>query len=770
MGSAIESFPQRTQALKSSSLRSPVVLQSRGHRVSVDPDASVRYFDSMVERRALFGFEQPWFYKVQAGIVVHGQKPDWGVRASPGQVQFAGKVFDGAEVAQSVELYPGNGVGYLRTLRVRNTGATPLRLRILDLQDPTAAHFGEGPHGWGSLGVNAFNRVSHVAMDEVSDPPSARVVGASPAPSKFYLTTSRTRVQELISAGDISEGTAGMSGQVLVLSSHELDLAPGASRELTFAFIYSPGKLEDVLSEFSRLQSGERAVLPAPPTLAASDPKLTEAAAWATSAAGTGGYASDPLDRYESLRALTLVDVAEARRVFAEAKLAVRRDGSLPHSLDPAKPGPLETSVFLQAFASYLLQSQDRKLLRSSYPLVKKLAGFLLLISKDADVKTDPALPQGWRRRLGRGYPTGEIPELSLAVAGALRKASYVARAASKSEDAGRFRERSEVLGEEVKKNLVDERGVLCLCRDSSGRVRSEDTVDMAVAAYRHQSGAQFLRASAHRLLEKDFDTAYGPRCVPSTNQVYFNGAYGTGQLGGVWPRAVLAHAVECYRGGLAGIGAMALQKSASLAAESSAKLGGAPGEFPLWIDADGEEAHGGSDPVAAARFIEALVFGELGLDVDGGRLSISPPPSSALGWVFAANVWVGEPASIFVGRGGGGAHLFFAAERLESQKGTKFASWDSLDLPAKGVWGVSYSSPGQVICLGNGNPAPARLEVRFAPRAAELSRRLSTPLESYDQSAGTWTKSGSLRVFQTMSFEASLGPGEWKAFRVSTP
>ena len=732
----------------------------------VDPDGAVRSFYSLSEGRALFGFEQVSFCKVQAGIVVHAQRPDWGVRPSPRSVQFSGRVFESTEVSQSLD-FMARSQGYIRRLRLRNGSQGPIRLRVLELLDPTAAHFSASSDTWGSLGVNAFNRESHVAMDEVSDPPSARVVGASPPPSKFFMTAKASRALELTSSGELPESTAGMSGQVLIISSHEADLSPGESKEIVFASIYDAGKLEDALAEFGRLASGERQGGRPSPLLACSERGVTESAAWALAALEGGGYSEDSLDRYEALRMLSLTDPAGAARVVAGAKSSLRRDGSLPHALRPSAPGVLETSLLLRGAAEHLLVSQDKKLARSCYPLVKKLAGYLLASSKDFAVVTDPSLPQGWRRHLGSGYPTGEIPEVSLAVAGGLAAASQVARMLSKPDDASRFRERSEMVTDRVRKKLVDERGIVALCRDSSGRLRTDDTVDMALAAYRHPFMGSAEQASAHRLLERDFETPYGPRCVPTTNQVYFNGAYGMGQLGGVWTRAALAHAVVCYRAGLSGMGSLALGKVARLVMDEATRLGRTPGEFPPWVDADSRVAHGDdTDPVAAARFLEALIEGELGLSVGADGVSVSPASSSTLGWVLASDIWAGEAFSAFLGRGGGKAHLFLAGGR---KPGTRFAKSERLDLPAKGVYGVTFHSPGQVVCLGNGTPSSAGFTVALSPRAVDLTRHLSTPLEEYDPAKGSWNRVASLRVSPTMTFDASLEPNGWKVYRISS-
>ncbi|MDE1852693.1 MAG: hypothetical protein KGI38_02970 [Thaumarchaeota archaeon] len=762
------SLPAKAQGFRSSDLKRSIFLQAQGCRLAVDPDGAVRALESLKEKRALFGREQVWFYKVQAGIVVHAQRPDWGVRVSPRHVGFAGRVFD-VEVSQSVEFYAGRSVGLIRKIKARNVGQVPIRLRIIELLDPTAAHFAGSSTGWGSLGVNAFNRESHVAMDEVSDPPSARVAGAVPSPSKFYMTTSRTRASEILSTGELPEATAGMSGQVLVLAMHELELAVGESREFSFASLYNPEKLEDVLSDFRRLQAGERRVTAPGPTIACSEATVSEAAAWALAAIPGGAYADDSLDSYEALRALAYVDPQLAWQTISRTRDLIRKDGSLPHSLDPSKPGVLETAVFLQAACAYLASSQDKKLARATYPSIKKLAGSLMAVSKDFGVQTDPSLPQGWRRNLGRGYPTGEIPEVSLAAAEALDGASGVARMMSKTEDSGKFRERSAMISEHVRKKLLDERGFISLCRDSSGRLRNDETVDMAVAAYRHQFMASAEQACAHRLLEKDFDTRYGPRCVPTTNQVYFNGSYGEGQLGGLWTRAALAHAILCYRGGLGGIGSLALARVSRLVVDDALKLGGSPGEFPMWVDVDGSIDHGdGSDPVAAARFVEAMLVGELGLSGGTDKPTFSPAASSGLGWLLVSDLWAGEPLSVFLGRGSGKAQVFYVGGRID-KSGSKFAKAMRLDVPLKGVYGLSFHGPGQVICLGTSLASQIRFTVSFQPRAAELSKRLSTPLEEYDPAKGTWSKTGSLRVFPTMSFEASLEANGWKAYRVSS-
>ncbi len=763
----MESLPPRQQALRSSTLKRPLSLWSRDARITADPEGSVRSFESYSEGRALFGFERAWLYKMQAGVLVQAQKTDWSVKANPNLMQFSGRLFDCLEVVQSVQFLPGATTGYARAVRLRNAGQSQLRLRIIGMFDPTAAQF-ESSGRWGSIGLNAFNRDSHIAMDEVSDPPSARVIGTVPQPSRFYMTTSRPKAQDLVASGELPEATAGMSGQVIVLSLHDLDLAPGETRELAFVSIYNPTKLEDALGDFRGVQKGERRVNGAHPLVACSSQQLADAAAWAASELESQGH-SDALDQLECLTANSLLNLSHLPRSFDRAKASVRRDGAVPHSAAQAEPGVLETALALQGFSRHLVLAQDKRLSRSQYPTMRKMAMYLMSASKDFTVRCDKSVPQGWRRHLGRGFPTGEIPEVLLAVAGSLAVASQAAVQVAKPEDAARFKERSELLCETVRKRLTDERGFLSLCLGSGGRLRAEEAIDMAVAAYRHPFNQAYEQAAVHRLMEPDFETPYGPRCVPTTNQVYFNRTYGSGQLGGYWTRAALAYVLVCYRAGLPGIGSLTLQKIAKLVTEDSARMRGSVGEFPLWADLEGGEVHGeDSDRVAAARLVEALIFGEGGVLLGASGASISPPGSSSLGWIMVSDVWLGEPVTFFVGRAAGKAHTFFSAERVQGKGATRFSSAEPLEAPARGVCAVSLSGPGQVICLGNSSSSSVLARVSFAPRAHELSKRLSTPLESLEPSTGSWEKVGTVRVLPVMTFEANLRPGDWKAFRVA--
>ncbi|MBI3859191.1 MAG: hypothetical protein HY296_02975 [Thaumarchaeota archaeon] len=767
MGATMESLPARAQPLRSSMLKRPAVLRSGGCRLLLDPDGSVRWMESLREGRLIFGREQVWLYKIQAGVTVQSQRPDWNIRALPRSAGFSGKVFESVDVTQSFEFLGGTREGHTRSLKLTNLGSSPVKLRAIGVSDPTAAHFRDETFGWGALGVNAFGRVSHVAMDEVSDPPSARVFGTIPQPLRFYMTTDRGRASDAVQSGEVPEATAGMSGQTIILSLHELELAPQETKSILFASIYHP-KLEDALAEFASLQKETKGQPQPGRAFGCSNPQVVRTFEWALASVAEAEFDGDALDRLDSMPGLLYTDPAASMRLVARVKASARKDGSLGHSLDPGNAGLLETALLLNSTAHYLLLSGDKKPARTQYPFLRKSANFLLEESAGAAVHPDPKLPQGWRRLLGKGYPTGEIPEVSVAVATALATASQLARVLGKGADASRFRERGDMIIDGVRKRLTDERGLVALAVDSTGKLHGEDTIDTAVACYRGPGLVAESQAAAHRLLEKDFESGYGPRTVPTSNRIFFNGTYGQGQLGGYWTRAALAHAILCYRSGLAGTGSLILEKIARLVAEDSVRLGGGPGEFPLWMDVEGRASHGGgSDPVSASRFIEALVEGELGFSFAPGGLSFSPATTSTLKWL-GGEFWIGTPATVFVGRLPAKVALFVSGLQTPQRNGSTFSKAEQATCSQKGLTAFSFFGPGQVICVGNGTGGRVQSAVSFSPRGEDMSKRLSVPLEEYDPAKETWGKVGSLRVQASMSFDATLGPSEWKAFRVS--
>jgi hypothetical protein len=769
MAAATTSVPAGAQGFRSSALRRPAAISRGDSKLLVDGDGAVCSLDSLSERRSLFGRGQLHFYKVQAGVTVPAPRIDWSMQLSPGSVRLSGRFFDGIEAVQSLGFVPHPAFGYVRKLRVRNAGTSRVALRLVSLSDPTSAHYSNSPDRWGSLGINAFNRHGRVAIDEISEPHSARVIGTVPAPARFYMTTDRNRATELLQGGDLPEETAGMSGQVIVLSVHEFGLAPSESEELVFASLYGPGKLEDVLAAFEKLGQTGAAPPTVEPSFACSSPGVSEAFSWAAATIGGARFEDDLLDRLEATKGAEYIDPQAAEGIIADAKRLVDRGGLLGHSQDPSKPGFLETSLFISAASRHSVVVGDRKLARKSYLLLKKMAGALTARSTGGALRLEPGLPQGWRRAIKTGYPAGEVPEVSLAAASAFHDLSLVSAMLDKGEESATYAEMSEMIAEGVARRLRDQRGFLCSGTDSTGRVIPGETVDMAVACYRNAGLRSVDSSAVHRLLEDDFQTDYGPRTVPTSNRTYFHSSYGQGQLGGYWTRAALSLACLSYAVSLPGVGSLLLEKVSRLVTEDALKFGGIPGEFPFWVDVERNEAHGGGgDPVAASRFVEALVEGELGFEVLRGIPCFGPPKLSTIKWALARDIWAGERVSVFVGRAAGKAVAFASSRRAELKSGQRFDSWEPAEAAPRGAYAMSFYGPGQVVCVGNSTSSAVRVHVDFSGRASGLTHRLSTPLEEFDPTMETWSKIGSLRVSPKMGFDAPLGPGDWKAYRIS--
>jgi hypothetical protein len=221
-----------------------------------------------------------------------------------------------------------------------------------------------------------------------------------------------------------------------------------------------------------------------------------------------------------------------------------------------------------------------------------------------------------------------------------------------------------------------------------------------------------------------------------------------------------------------AGIASLELQKVGRLVSEEIVHFGGAPGTFPTWLDIERRTVHGlGSDPVAAARLLEAVVRGELGFSTTTGGFRLKPATTSSLRWLLLSGVWLGEEASIFIGRSP--KHTLTLAKcpqvQVEGASTETFSSFRLLQAADNGVSACDFHGPRQAICVGNSKASNARSTIRFEPRDPEILKRLSATVEEFDAMGGSWREFQTAKVTQTMSIDVHLGPGEWKAYRFST-
>ena len=748
--------------------RAPLVLRSGELRLTLDPDGAVRHLESRSERRLLFGREQIHVYRVQGESAYPVQRLDTRISSRPGEATFSSRA-DSLEVSQTVRLLRRKSSGYSRNVNLRNVGQHQTKVRLLSLSDPTTAHFRERSYLWGTVGLNAFNRTSHVALDEVAEPSSARVIGSTPSAKVLYMTSEKGRAMELIERGELLESTAGMSGQVLVLFEHEFDIQPGESVTVEFVSLYNASRLDAALADFESSIPAALAPAQVRSWFACSSAVVSSAFNWALASLEGVEFESDLLDKLECLRGLCLVNVESQRRIIDGARALITGAGWVPHSQDPWKPGVLETSLLVDGSSRGALLSEGKKHSRAVYPALRRAANFLLECSRDGSVKLDSSLPQGWRRRIGKGCPTGEIPEVTLSVSGALLGASSVAARIGRPQEAAKFRDRALVLLSSVRKRMVDERGFLALCLDGSGKLSTDETVDQVVASYRQRLDKGVSVSLVHRMLERDFETGLGPRTLPTSNRLVFNPSYGDGQIGGYWTRAALAHVVLAYSTGLGGTGSLELEAIAKLVATDFSRYGLARGDFPYWLEPGKKEPRSqGSDPVAAARYVEAAVAGELGVSAGQDGAVIEPGVSSSFRWAAGGSLLTEAKVFAFVGRAGGRCFTFASGARPQGSSDLHFTGAEGATAEDSRTSAVSFYGPGQVVCVGNSSEETLKTSVHFRPKDPGFAKKLTAGLSEFDAQSGSWRKTATVRVAPSMSLETSLGPGDWKAFRVS--
>jgi len=146
----------------------------------------------------------------------------------------------------------------------------------------------------------------------------------------------------------------------------------------------------------------------------------------------------------------------------------------------------------------------EKKEIRACYRSLRRAAKYLRDLSRTGLVHCNPALPQGWRRELRAGYPTGILAEVNLGVAGSLRAFGALAALEGKGSDAALASDASENLIGLIREKLLDG-GVagLVLNIDEKGRLHREESIDEVLACYRLSLSNSLTAALARRMLEK---------------------------------------------------------------------------------------------------------------------------------------------------------------------------------------------------------------------------------------------------------------------------
>ena len=428
----------------SSTLRRSLFIDAGHQRLKVEPDGSVSYLHSTEFGKILFGRGSVEAYKIQAGVVIPLRQRDRRLRISPGVIGLSSMPQEPMQTSQTIRLCGRDSSGYLRLIRYTNRSEAGVRLRVLTLHDPTTLNFRAENDPPSDIGVNAFNRGDHVVMDDAGDTTGVRVIGFAPRPTVVYLTRVKQKAVDFVATGEVPVNTAGMSGPIIILSQHDAELPPGSSFDLTVASLYHGSSLESALSGLkdSYAAAGEVVGATRGPTFACSSASVNFAFAWAKGSLGSIERVPRSIDRITAGFGLGVLRPAIFEGEFGASKASQNRDGFLPHS-NSDRGGPMETSLFVINSCSYLGLRGDRKLARKWYPALRRAGNALRSAAGDGLIATPPGSPDGWRRRLGSGYPTGRVTEVNMVAARALSDLAALSGAINKSAESAVFSDAS---------------------------------------------------------------------------------------------------------------------------------------------------------------------------------------------------------------------------------------------------------------------------------------------------------------------------------------
>jgi hypothetical protein len=778
-----------TRELSASQLKRSIYLFRGDLKARVEPDGSSSWVQSAAARKLLFGRETTEVFKIQSGVKIGVKPQDILVRATPASVSYTHRGQEKVQAVHSVRLVFGECAGSVRTARLTNRGEAVAKLRVITLHDPTSLNYRRERDPPGEIGVNAFNRNDQVVMDDVGDTTGVRVVGFSPRPSIIYMTKDKSRAAELLALGELPESSLGMSGSVILLTQHDFDLPPGATAEVRSVSVYHPSSLESALNAATPRPTEEADAELRGMEFASSSASMNFTFNWAKAALFAIEGEGNITERLWSGVALSMMRTDYFEKLVDSVKRTLRKDGAIRYSEGAAagehaeRAGPVETSLYLLSVCAYLsARARNKPLVKKWYPHMKRVGDGLAGLVRDGLVPSSPESPDGWRRRLGAGFPTGNSAEVNLLAVRALRDASTIAYLAGKGSDSAKFRELSVRLLNALNERLRDsESGALALNVDGRGVVHKEVTIDQAVGLSYWSPDQNLASSVVHRLLEKDFETGYGPRTVPGSNNLYFSPSYGEGQLGGYWTRAAISHALLAFLSGYPSIGSAQLEKVARLVHQDAERLGGMPGEIPYWIDTERRQIMGsGSDPVAASRFIEAVVFGEGGLSLGSQGAKFKVPEASQLKWLLIHDLDLGRKGSVFVSRSAGRAFIVstFDQEALEdssstSSQGVTTTSSRLLECERIGGQGglegiLFWDNNSSLICLGNAGNTHYSGSVSVTLRSKSFSTALFAQMEELRQETGLWTSVERVKLLSRLETKVELRPNSWKMLRLS--
>jgi hypothetical protein len=181
-----------------------------------------------------------------------------------------------------------------------------------------------------------------------------------------------------------------------------------------------------------------------------------------------------------------------------------------------------------------------------------------------------------------------------------------------------------------------------------------------------------------------------------------------------------------------------------------------------------------GSDPVAAARFVEAVFLGELGVTFTPQGITLKPPSGSQMRWASMHEMTLGEKGSVFVGRSSGKIALFASSlHRAEADGAMKFLGCRRLVTPVPIEALVFWDVSSMLVCVGisdsgasSSGPCSWTLTIPMSGEA--LASSLFVDLEEFNQETCLWNRKERMRLLRDLQIRVELKPGAWRALRLA--
>jgi glycogen debranching enzyme len=317
-----------------------------------------------------------------------------------------------------------------------------------------------------------------------------------------------------------------------------------------------------------------------------------------------------------------------------------------------------DTPLHLIAILHHYNATLDDGWVRSIYPLIRKVADYLLS-QRDANGLiyckaggVDMFGITSWRNIIPYYTLDGAVTEINAEAYFALEAAAMLAAVCDERADWARYAAEATALREAMLAKLLNrDVAAFVLNYDQDGNYQDNFTADEIFPVLFPVADAEVRRTILRRLLEADFVTPVGLRTISTADSWYFP-SHGFGLLGGVWPDLTLWLVVALARNGMIAE-AIRFLEAVYATMEAGAARNTVPGQFAEWFDGGSLTNRGMYlSPWTGAKYVWAVAETVCGLDGyrTSGRPHLTPPTPPGWRWTAAARVhWGGQPRTFVI-------------------------------------------------------------------------------------------------------------------------